>query len=188
MEIVEAVKKGDSNAFSMVFEQFHERVFGFFMNRTHGNREEAKELTQLTYIKLWQSRHTLSLSYPIDKQLFMMAKHTLVDYIRREARAEKSKAAATAAQTAAQAVTEFSNTFFEGKDYVTARLKQLPPTRKKILQLKMLNGYSNKEIAGLLSISVKTVEDHVTKGLHELRTTTTLSIPFLLFFLLDSVL
>ncbi|BAV04360.1 RNA polymerase sigma-70 factor, ECF subfamily [Filimonas lacunae] len=187
MEIVEAVKNGDPNAFSMVFEQFHEKVFGFFMNRMQGNREEAKELTQLTYIKLWQSRHTLSLSYTIDRQLFVMAKHTLVDYIRREARAEKSKDVVAATYTPQQAVTEFSNSFFEGKDYVIARLKQLPPTRKKILQLKMLNGYSNKEIAGLLSISVKTVEDHVTKGLHELRATTTLSVPFLLFFLLDSM-
>ncbi len=51
--------------------------------------------------------------------------------------------------------------------------------------MKVLNGYSNKEIASLLSISINTVEDHITKGLNELRTTTALSVPFILFFLLD---
>lgn len=186
MEIIEAVKNGDPNAFSMVFDQLHGKVFGFFMKRTQNNRELAKELSQLTYIKLWQSRHTLSLSHTIDKQLFVMAKYTLIDYLRGEARAAKPKEALLQQKT--EALSEMSNSLFEGTDYVMASLKQLPPTRKKILQLKMLNGYSNKEIASLLSISVKTVEDHVTKALNELRTTTTLSVPFLLFLLLEQTL
>ncbi|GGH76030.1 RNA polymerase sigma factor [Filimonas zeae] len=185
MEIIEAVKNGDSNAFSMVFDQLHGKVFGFFMKRTQNNRELSKELSQLTYIKLWQSRHTLSLSHSIDKQLFVMAKYTLIDYIRGEARAAKPKEAML---QKAEAMAEMSSSLFEGKDYVMASLKQLPPTRKKILQLKMLNGYSNKEIAALLSISVKTVEDHITKALNELRTTTTLSVPFLLFLVLEQAL
>ena len=180
METIEAVKNGDHQVFSEVFDKFHGKVFGFFMNRTGNDRELSKELAQLTYIKLWQSRHTLSLAHPMDKQLFIMAKYTLIDHIRREAKAERSKEAVPE-----QMLTEFSNTLFESKDYVIAKLRQLPPTRKKILQMKVLNGYSNKEIASLLSISINTVEDHITKGLKELRTTTTLSVTLVLFFLLD---
>jgi RNA polymerase sigma-70 factor (ECF subfamily) len=45
----------------------------------------------------------------------------------------------------------------------------------------MVNGLSNKEIAGLLDISSKTVEDHVTKALRQVRSI--LTSLFVLFFL-----
>ncbi len=185
METIKAVKNGDEKVFSEIFDTLHGKVFGFFMRRTNNDREASKELAQLTYIKLWQSKHTLSLSHPLEKQLFIIAKYTLIDYIRREAKADKSKDAVAKTIVPESLYSEFSSTVFESKDYVIAKLKQLPPTRKKILQMKVLNGYSNKEIASLLSISINTVEDHITKGLNELRTTTALSVPFILFFLLD---
>ncbi|MBS1663689.1 MAG: sigma-70 family RNA polymerase sigma factor [Bacteroidetes bacterium] len=182
MEVVEAIKRGDQRVFTEVFDAFHGKVFGFFLTRFHGDRDLAMELTQLTYIKLWQSRHTLSLLHPLDKQLFIIAKYTLIDHLRKEARFSKLKQKAAAG--AGPEGTEAQHTLFEGQDYVMTRLRGLPPTRRKVLQLKVLQGYSNKEIASHLSISVKTVEDHVTKGLSELRTASLASVSLTFFYLL----
>ncbi len=183
MEVIEAIKRGDQRIFSEVFDTFHGKIFGFFMLRVNSDRDLAMELTQLTYIKLWQSRHTLSLLHPLEKQLFIIAKYALVDHLRREARTSKLMQKAFGSSGPGQQTTEPHYSLFEGQDYVMTRLRRLPPTRRKILQLKVLQGYSNKEIATLLSISVKTVEDHITKGLSELRTAGTVSVSLVFFFL-----
>lgn len=81
-----------------------------------------------------------------------------------------------------------SEEVFEGTNYINTLLKKLPPTRKKILRLKFVYGYSNREIAEILSISVKTVEDHVTKGLKELRNHPEVSVAFTLFFCASQII
>jgi RNA polymerase sigma factor (sigma-70 family) len=185
MENIDAIKKGNQKIFGEVFETFHEKVFGFFMQRNNKDRELSKELTQLTFIKLWQSKHTLSESFPFDKQLFIMAKHTLIDFIRKEAIQAKTKDVLNKKSLLQPVMADFSDTMFEGNDYVITQLKVLPPVRKKVLQMKVLYGYSNKQIASSLSISIKTVEDHITKGLNELRSHATLSLPLIAFFILQ---
>ena len=182
MDKILAIQQGDTIAFAQAFDMYYKKTFGFFMNRTQKNRELCKELTQLTYIKLWQGRHSLSLQHPLEKQLFIMAKYTLIDYLRRQASKRKTTDAALQAVPEAATEAEAHATQFETNDYISSMLKKLPPTRQKVLQLKYLYGYSNKEIASQLSVSIKTVEDHVTKGLSQLRTHTALPAAFILFF------
>jgi RNA polymerase sigma-70 factor (ECF subfamily) len=184
MDKLLAIKRGDQKAFAEVFEASYQKTFGFFMVRTKRDRELSKELTQLTYIKLWQSKHTLSEDHSLDKQLFIIAKYTLIDFIRKEATVQKTKESAIKNIKLQNEFTDFSTTSFESTDYVSAILKELPPVKKKVLQLKILQGYTNAEIAGLLSISVKTVEDHVTKGLLKLRSKDIVFVAFTFFFIL----
>lgn len=184
MDKLLAIKRGDQRIFAEVFEMFYQKTFGFFMIRTHKNREESKELTQLTYIKLWQTRHTLSEEHSLEKQLFIIAKYTLIDFIRKESTFQKVKEN-TIENTALQtSIAEFRTSSYESTDYVSAILEELPPVRKKVLLMKILQGYSNREIAGILSISIKTVEDHITKGLQELRRHNLSYISFIFFFIL----
>jgi RNA polymerase sigma-70 factor (ECF subfamily) len=184
MNKLSAIKRGDQKAFAEVFETSYQKMFGFFMVRTKKDRELSKELTQLTYIKLWQSKHTLSEDHSLEKQLFIIAKYTLIDFIRKEATVQKTKESVTKNNESQSKLTDFNTSPFESTDYVSAILKELPPVRKKILQLKILQGYTNAEIAGLLSISVKTVEDHVTKGLLKLRSKDIVFVAFTFFFIL----
>ena len=58
---------------------------------------------------------------------------------------------------------------FEINDYLQKITGKLSPVRKKIILLKVHKGLSNKEIAEELCISVKTVENHITKAHHHMR-------------------
>ncbi len=169
MEKIAAIKKGDVRAFTDVFDACYQKTFQFFMGRTKMNRELSKDLTQLTFIKVWQSKHTLSEEHSLDKQLFVIARCTLIDHIRKEATERGVKMEVSRKALSPVPSVDMQTSSFETNDAVFAMLKQLPPARKKIMQMKFVYGYTNSEIAGLLSISIKTVEDHVTKGLHDLR-------------------
>lgn len=186
MELIQALKQGDQLVFARIFDLFHQKAFGFFMNRLDKDRELAKELTQLCFIKLWQSRHSLSEQHSLDRQLFTIAKTTLIDFIRKESRKSKLRKVIERNQEGVVRMQEEGISGFEQRDYLSQVLHRLPPARKKILQLKYLYGYSNREIADQLSISIKTVEDHVTKGLHELKLHSQLPVVFCLFFLVAS--
>lgn len=176
MNEVIAIKGGSEAAFARVYQQFHSKLFRFFLRRID-EHELAKELTQQTYIKLWQSRHTLSETHSIEAQLTTIAGSILVDQVRKQASENKLKAA-LAERLSAQ--TEATGDF-EHSDYLNALIGQLPPVRQRIMRLRMVNGLSNKEIAGLLDISSKTVEDHITKALRHVRSI--VSSLFLFFFL-----
>lgn len=182
MNEVIAIKQGSEAAFASVYQEFHVKLFRFFLRRIR-EHELAKELTQQTYIKLWQSRHTLSEDHPIESQLTIMAGSILVDQLRRQISENKLRAALAKKLSIPSLHTDvFPAGDFEQSDYLNAVIEQLPPVRKKIMRLRMVNGLSNKEIAGLLDISSKTVEDHITKALRHVRSIVTSLFVFLFLY------
>jgi RNA polymerase sigma-70 factor (ECF subfamily) len=173
MNEVIAIKNNSETAFVNVYNQFHAKVYRFFLKRMN-EHETARELTQQTYIKLWQSRHTLSELYSIETQLTTIAGSILVDHIRKEASEFKLRATLASTMATQPFLTEvFPARVFENRDYLNAAIEQLPPVRKKIIRLRIINGLTNKEIAGLLDISDKTVEDHITKAVKYVRSIVT---------------
>lgn len=173
---VTAVKEGTERAFTALFNEFHSKLFRFFQKRI-GEHEVARELTQITFIKIWQSRQTLSLEYSIDVQCFTIAASVLIDHIRM-CNADKRSVRTEELETAGTLMVHADGSF-ENTNYIEAATHRLPPVRKNIFLLKVLHGYSNKEIAEQLSISVKTVEDHYSKAIKQLRSIATVSQFFL---------
>jgi RNA polymerase sigma factor (sigma-70 family) len=163
---VAAIKKSDQKAFVEVYHQLHQKLFYFFLKRTR-QQETAKELTQQCFIKLWQSRHTLSEEFTIDIQCFTIAGSVLVDHLRKMASERRRHELITEESKENNISFTYANREFESMDYLQAVAGNLPPVRRNIFMLKMLKGYSNKEIAEQLSISVKTVEDHYSKALRQ---------------------
>ncbi|GGB00053.1 RNA polymerase sigma factor [Puia dinghuensis] len=164
------IKEGKAPAFTYIHNQYQKKLFRFFLKRTAGNHDTARELSQQTFIKLWNSRHTLSDSFSIETQLFTIASTVLVDHLRRRAH-EKKRLSVLVDKMDEGPLLVMPAKEFEGSDYLQVVVRGLPPARKRIILMKMSSGFTNKEIATQLSISEKTVEDHVTKALRYLRTT-----------------
>ena len=161
-----ALKEGDHDAFLEVYYLLHAKLFRFFLKKVILH-DTAKELTQQCFIRLWQFRHTLSYDHPLEKQVFIIARSLLINHIKKEATQRKVKA--THSLTLVTQVQPEGETSFERANEVNAAIETLPPVRKRVIILKAFHGFSNKEIAQQLEISVKTVEDHVTKAFRHIR-------------------
>ncbi|MGF7229761.1 RNA polymerase sigma factor [Arachidicoccus sp.] len=150
--------------FQDFFSLWNERLYFYFLKKTKDG-ENARELTQLTFIKFWEYRSSLSDEYSLETQLFRKAKFVFIDWLRKEAILRKRK----------EAEAEFYNTspedtihYFEAEKLHNA-LEQLPPMRRRVIELSHLRGYAYKEIAEKLNISVKTVDNHIYQALKQLR-------------------
>ncbi len=130
------------------------------------------ELVQIVFIKLWSFRHTLTEDYSFDTQFFNIARTCLVDHLRQQS-AQRARSASLPVLTDVQLTSQPDNSF-EAADYFYNATQSLPPVRKKIFILHRLQGFTYKEIAHQLSISVNTVEDHMAKAIRQIKTITSL--------------
>ena len=170
--------------FAQIYQQYQKKVFRFFLKRI-SNHETARELTQEVFVKLWKGGEGVVIA-SMETRLFTIAGSILIDHLRRQAH-ERRRLSGLAHKIHSDPSQTYTSPHkaFETADYLKVVVRDLPPARKKIILLKMGSGFTNKEIASQLSISEKTVEDHVTKALRHIRAILTF---FILFFLSGGIL
>jgi len=175
--MIEAIKNGDAKAFEQCYILFREKLFAYFLKKT-GCAEDAKDLLQISFCKLWQYRKSLSADYLPEQHLFHIAKTVFVDYLRRENKQERIKTTASLRHSK----TLSPEHLFEFDLYKRLQqvLSTMPFIRKQVFILNKIEGYSYKEIAALLSIPIKSVDNNLAKALRQLRT---IELVFIILFL-----
>lgn len=163
-DYIQNIRQGNHTSFEIVFKLWHKKIYGYFLKKTASD-DLAEELTQLAFIKLWRFKHTLTEDFPLDVQLFKIAKTTLLDYFKKLANDERNLKLYNANLT--DKIVEQSLQF-DTKKQLEDVLSCLPPTRKQVYVLNRLHGYSYKEIAEQLSISPRTVEKHISLAVKQL--------------------
>lgn len=160
------IKSGGEAVFTRLFDTYYAKVYYYFLKKTR-SPYIAREVAQLAFIKLWQFRHTLSEDHTLDSQLFRIASGSLIDYLRTEN--TRRKHTVLLARDAIAGDHEPASMALETSDYLQSLTDTLPPIRKKVFILSRVHGHSHREIADKLSISIKTVEDHMLKAMRHLR-------------------
>ncbi len=153
----------DEAYFQTVFYEHFDSVFNGFYKRT-GSESVAQDLTQLTFIKFWEYRLSYSFDLPVRLQLNRKAKQVFIDWLRKEAHQRK-----LIAEINVQHATCTQPNKLELTNTLQTAIDKLPLMRKKVFTLAYIQGFSHKEIARMLNISTKTVDDHVLKALKKLR-------------------
>src|SRR4030095_7127394 len=79
--MIDAIKRGDEFAYEQVYIRYREKVYFYFLKKTKSD-EDAKDLLQVTFLKLWQYRQSLSPDYLLEQHLFQIARNVFIDYLR----------------------------------------------------------------------------------------------------------
>lgn len=192
VDTITLLKEGDAEAFRLVFEEYHGRVYAYILKKTNSSYI-AEEAMQVAFVKLWRFRRSLRTDVSLFTQVFRIASTTMVDVIRIETR--KNAAVKTAAlriverrhldeaapetqvqayahsQAEAEAITEPMQ-LIEARDlakHVHSLIRRMPEMQQKVFEMSRLEDKTHREIAFSLSISVKTVETHISRALRFLR-------------------
>lgn len=168
-ETVKALKGGSHEMFLSVLKLYHIKAFRFFYKKIN-DVEDAKELTQQCFIRVWEYRKLLSKEYSIERQIFAIANSIWLNHVKKTSKQQKMKShyLQENQQNEIRNVI-IGNKPFEEADFMNAAFDCLSPIQQQILHLKFSDGFTNKEISQRLSISIKTVEWHINRAYSQLR-------------------
>jgi RNA polymerase sigma-70 factor (ECF subfamily) len=160
-ELVQSIKGGDTAAFEQLVRRKTSKVYALCY-RVIGNAEDAKDISQLVFIKLWENLEKYDPQYAFDTWLYRMVTNVAIDFLRnrqsREAAVNSNlrlvKTTADPEQGVVVQRKEIDNVFKE----VSAVLS---PKQKTIFVMREMDDLQSSEIAKILGCRESTVRNHL---------------------------
>lgn len=168
MRMVELLKNSDQDAFNNLFRLYSSKVFRFSIGYLK-SREEAEEIVQDTFFRIWQNRSTISTSCSFSGFLFTIAHNLILNRIRKARNHTVLQNSLRANDFMFCNPTEEKMLEDHFELMRQTALSELPPKRKMIFQLIRENGLTYQQVAEKLNISVKTVEAQMAEALRHFR-------------------
>ncbi|WP_303919005.1 RNA polymerase sigma factor [Draconibacterium sediminis] len=154
---------GDKTAINDLYAEYSPRLYRFAMAYLK-SESEVLDIVQEVFVNVWMNRNKLKKDSNLDAYLFTVAKNTIVSVFRKKL-SEKDYLEHLKNKSITNSIdTESQFNYNQLSDKLNDLIEQLPPQRKKIYQLSKEQGLANKTIATELGISIKTVEDHLSKA------------------------
>jgi RNA polymerase sigma-70 factor (family 1) len=158
------IKTGVKEAFQELFERYAPRIYQFSLSYLK-NEQDAEELVQDVFLKIWEKRESLDKSKNIKAFIFKVAVNTIYDFIRRKNIESAYKEFASVNFESQPDSTWHQVIFDEMIDNLDILVKQMPAERQKIFRLSREDGLTNDEIASKLNLSKRTVENQLYRAI-----------------------
>lgn len=171
-ELIQRIAAGDESAFARLYKHYQPRLHLFILPLTGFSRQDADEVMQDIFIKVWLRKETLVTLRSVQSYLFTMAKNRLYDM--RVQQAQLLKASQGSRQHQGESHTEVHEKIQLDEYHEIARLAidRLPRQKRRIFMLRNEQGLSLDEIAAQLNITkfavkkqlyeaVKSVKDYL---------------------------
>jgi RNA polymerase sigma-70 factor (ECF subfamily) len=185
--LVASLGGGDERAFDLLYQRYYPKLF-YFLRKMCRSTENAEDLAHEAFAKIWANHRALDPGKCFSSYLFTIAKHQLLNDIRRR---DLNHSYLKQIRRSAPATEDQTETAVIFSDYVALFEKtigQLPPHKQRIFLLTHEEGKTHREIADTLHISKKTVEFHLRDCLKALRQQFTLHTDVVIVALLMSYL
>ncbi|SDW85529.1 RNA polymerase sigma-70 factor [Flavobacterium degerlachei] len=167
-------KDGDDLAFNFFFNKYYNRVLGFSIQFIY-DQDEAKNVTQEAFLKLWINKHKIETVNGIQSFLFTYAKSICLNLLRHNKVKDKFRNELLN-QKERQLDFEILNSIpfdvlelSELEILINKVIGELPEKTKLVYLKKRFEHKKNEEIACELGVTQKAVEAHMTKALKILK-------------------
>lgn len=148
----------DRRAFEQFFNRYYARLLKFSLTYVK-SRELAEEVVSDVFVKLWQKRTGLLEIKSIDSYLYISVKNQSLNYLQKsENQPTTPLEDVPAAYTTETLTPERTLLASELQAEIFRAVERLPPQCKIIFKLIREDGLKYKEVAEIMSISVKTIE------------------------------
>ncbi len=168
-DIALAIRQGNETAYEQVFRLYYERLCNYANTLLH-DMDEAEEVVQSMFFKLWEKRENFDITISIKSYLYRAVHNTCLNRVKHEKIKREY-----ASQNAEQLQRNFSYASDltiknELEERIALAIDQLPEQCRLVFKLSRFDELKYSEIAVQLGISVKTVENQMGKALRVLRT------------------
>lgn len=167
LPLLERVRSGDRSAFRVLFQAHYPDVCRT-IHRYIVDPGLTEDLGQEVFVRFWNKREKIEVSSNLGAYLRRMGVNEALGYLRKKTRFQADELPIhLPGHVAANADEQLG--VMELQDRINAAVAKLPARCRLVFELSRYEELSNREIAEQLEISIKTVENQMTKALKTLR-------------------
>jgi RNA polymerase sigma-70 factor (family 1) len=168
-ELIEKLRIGDVEAFDRVYQRYAGKLYAFSLKYLK-SKEDAEELVQSVFLKVWEHQKNLKKDTSFKSYLFTIAYNEICNLFRRRKYQQNFIAKIETESLVASGETEDQIEFQFVLEQVDQIIARLPEKQKTIFLKSRQEGKSTKEIADELGLSPGTVDNYISESLKFIRT------------------
>lgn len=164
---IEKMKAGDRESFNQIFRRYYPKLVRFCV-RYVADSDNAAEIVQDLFVKLWSNREKLSFNSSFESYMLTSVRNSALTYINKERSHAEANLRIYSDDSDANDPSETlqSNNLEESYRRI---LKTMPEKRREVFLASRFDGLKYTEIAEKLGISQKTVEAQMSAAIKQLR-------------------
>lgn len=166
--VIKRVKQGNEAAFKIVYDAFSQKIFTVAV-KFGLTKDEAEEIVQEVFVKLWNHRQTLNENLSINAYLLTITKNTLITRQKKLTYEIAYKKYLEKRDLNSFTNIEDEIIYSDFEKLAQSFIDRLPSQQKDIFLLSKKENLSNKEIADKLNISLRTVENQVYRATKKIK-------------------
>lgn len=168
-EMIAALKSDSQEAFNEIYSSYAPRLYSYCYKFSR-TAEDAEEIVQDTFVRLWNSRGKLRLDTNLNNLIFTISHRLVINawhkrmldpryitYLEIQEQVEDSRR------------TEHAVEYDEFSRRMMGLMDKLPATQRKIVQYAKMEDMPSKEIARRMDLSEQTVRNQLSLALKTLR-------------------
>lgn len=158
------LQASDHSAFEEVFHQLYDPLLNYAVYLIK-SRPVALDLVQETFLKLWEKRETLNPEKSLKSLLYLIVRNLAFNHQRDKA-SRDAKLATNVDRTGIE-IDSPDDMFAAGvlKGKMDEWINSLPLRQREALILSRFQGLSHQEVAAVMDVSPRTVNNHLVRAL-----------------------
>lgn len=169
-ELMRAVCDGDQSAYQILVKQ-HLSAISHYAFRLLGNRRDTEDISQEVFLRLWINAHKWQAEKAkLTTWLHRIAHNLCIDHLRKHGNTVVD-------DDAVESVEHQENQLDNNKEtepderarILNAAIGTLPENQRSALMLCHYAGFSNREAAAIMSVSVKALESTIARARRNLK-------------------
>ena len=166
--VVQSLRDGDIYAFDYLFEHYSKVLYHFSYNILK-SKDEAEEVVQNVFMKIWEKREKIDPKQTFRSYLFTIALNDIRKRFLDKAKEDKFKVELYDVLIDRSKEEHAENQFSFYLKFLDNQIDKLPDKRKEIFLLHKKEGLTVTEVATFLMLSPKTVENQLTAAIKTIR-------------------
>lgn len=165
------LKASDRAAFERVFQALHDGMYRYVRSLTKDG-DTARDIVQDVFVKLWEVREQLDPTKSLEAYVYRMARNRVYNHTRNRRTRTNKRSQIQAASSAPEQRSPLPDATFRAnalEEHLQTWIQELPARQREAFALSRFEGLTHDEIAAVMEISPRTVNNHIVSALKTLR-------------------
>ncbi|NBB77653.1 MAG: sigma-70 family RNA polymerase sigma factor [Bacteroidetes bacterium] len=166
--LVKSVQNGDNGAFNALMQRWQSKIHRFAF-RFFSDDDDASEITQKTFIKVYHKLDTLDDPQKFSSWIYRVANNLCLDELKRAGRRKSTSLESWVEERKTKSTPSSKLESKELGEVLQKAMMILPDEQRVVIILKEYEGMTFREIAEILEESQNTVKSRMYYGLKSMR-------------------